>query len=305
MTRQLIALLGPTASGKTAAAVAIARTLPVEVVSADSRQVRTGMRIGTAAPTDAELAAVPHHLVGIVVPDAEWTLAAFLERARAALEDIWGRGRLPLLLGGSGQYVWALLEGWRVPAIAPDPALRARLEAEAADRGGDALHARLATLDPVSAARIDPHNVRRVIRALEIVAATSEPVPPLEREPPGFGWRAVGIQWSREALHRRTDARVEAMYVAGLVEETRALIERYGDGFPALDSIGYAEAAQVVAGEWDVEAAIPRTQTETHRLLRMQARWFRDDDARIQWIDGANLGDVVAAVEAGAHAPVR
>ena len=150
MTRQLIALLGPTASGKTAAAVAIARTLPVEVVSADSRQVRTGMRIGTAAPTDAELAAVPHHLVGIVVPDAEWTLAAFLERARAALEDIWGRGRLPLLLGGSGQYVWALLEGWRVPAIAPDPALRARLEAEAADRGGDALHARLATLDPVS-----------------------------------------------------------------------------------------------------------------------------------------------------------
>ena len=305
MTRQLVALLGPTASGKTAAAVAIARTLPVEVVSADSRQVRSGMRIGTAAPTDAELAAVPHHLVGIVAPDAEWTVAAFLERARAALEDIWGRGRFPLLLGGSGQYAWALLEGWRVPAVAPDLALRARLEAEAADRGGHALHAHLATLDPASAARIDPHNVRRVIRALEIVAATGEPVPPLEREPPAFGWSAVGVHWSREALHRRADTRVEAMYAAGLVEETRALIERYGDGFPALSSIGYAEAARVVAGEWDVDAAIARTQTETHRLLRMQARWFRDDDERIDWIDGASLGDIVAAVEAAARTPVR
>ena len=138
-------------------------------------------------------------------------MADFLERARAALDDIWGRGRLPLLLGGSGQYVWALLEGWRVPAVAPDPRLRLRLEVEAAESGGDALHAHLATLDPASAARIDPHNVRRVIRALEIVAATGEPVPPLERDEPGFNWRAVGIHWSREALHRRADARVQAM----------------------------------------------------------------------------------------------
>ena len=305
MSRHLVALLGPTASGKTATAVAVARRLPVEVVSADSRQIRIGMRIGTAAPTDEELAAVPHHLVGIVAPDAPWTLADFLARTRTALDAIWDRGHIPLLVGGTGQYVWALLEGLSVPAVPPNPELRARLEAEVADRGPDELHARLATVDPDSAVRIDARNVRRMIRALEIVEATGAPVPPREHVPPDFTWRAVGLAWPREVLYARADSRATAMYAGGLIAETSALIERYGRDLEALRTVGYAEAASVVTGEWDEATALARTQTETHRLIRMQATWFRADDERIEWRDGADLDGTVDAVVAATRAPVR
>lgn len=304
-SRRVVALLGPTASGKTAAAVAVARRLPIEVVAADSRQLRRGMVIGTAAPTAEELAAVPHHLTGIIEPDADWSLADWLRRAREAMEDIWSRGRLPLLTGGTGQYVWALLEGWSVPAVPPNPARRRELEAIAAREGDAALHRRLARADPASAERIDARNVRRVIRALEIVEATGAPVPLSAPAAPDFAWRAVGLRWPRDTLYARADERVEAMYAAGLVEETRGLLERYGGDFPALQSIGYAEALRVVQGDWDVSAAMERTMTETHRLIRMQAAWFREDDERIEWVDGADLEAVVAAVEAAARPPVR
>jgi tRNA dimethylallyltransferase len=304
MSRQLIALLGATASGKTAAAAAVAQRLTVEVVSADSRQLRREMQIGTAAPTEAELAAVRHHLVGIVAPDAPWTLADYLSRARQALEEIWDRGHTPLLVGGSGQYVWSLLEGRSVPAVPPNPPLRARLEAVAGAQGVHAVHARLAECDPASASRIDARNLRRVIRALEIVEATGAPVPPRRLTPPDFEWRVVGIAWPREALYARADARVERMYEAGLVDETRALINRYGGSFEALKSVGYAEAARVVAGEWEPRQAAERTRSETHRLIRQQGAWFRADDGRIDWRDGEEVDGVVDAVVAAARAPV-
>ena len=307
MDRQLVAILGPTAAGKTAAALAVARRLPVEVVSADSRQLRAGMRIGTAAPTDAELAAVPHHLVGCVAPDAPWTLADYLRAARAALEAIWSRGRLPLLVGGSGQYVWALLEGWQPPAVPPDPALRAELEREAAAAGVGALHARLAALDPAAAARVDARNPRRVVRALEVAMAAGTAPARAASPPPSFGWRAFGLDWPRAELHARADARVARMYAAGLVGETRGLLARYPVDLPALRSIGYAEAARVVAGEWDEATAAARTRIATHRLIRMQHAWFPPADPRIDWWPGADLDGlaaaVAAAVEVGARSP--
>lgn len=256
------------------------------------------MRIGTAAPSDEELAAVPHHLVGIVEPDTPWTLADFLEGAHAAIEDIHARERLPLIAGGAGQYVWALLEGAQPPAVAPDPALRARLKAEARVHGGEALHARLASLDPDSAERINPRNLRRLIRALEIIEATGEPIAPLPRVPPPWPWAVIGLEWSRSALFRRADERAARMYAAGLVEETRALIERCGEDFEALRSIGYAEALGVLRGDWDEAESIARTQAATRRLIRRQAAWFRPADSRINWIDGSDLYGVVAAVEA-------
>lgn len=300
--RAAVAIVGATASGKTAAAIEVARRLPVEVISADSRQMRCGMAIATAAPTAEELAAIPHHLVGTLTPEAEWSLAAFLEAARAALDDIGQRGRAPLLVGGTAQYVWALIEGWQVPAVPPGLELRGALEAEAATVGGAALHARLERLDPTSAARIDPRNVRRVVRALEIVESTGAPVQPLERRAPTLDWHVVGLEWSRAELHARADARVEAMYAAGLVEETRALMERFGTDLPALNTIGTAEARQVVLGEWTEAHAIERTKIETHRLIRMQATWFRRDDPRIRWVPGADLDAAAGAIVEAAQA---
>ena len=300
--RHLIALVGPTASGKTAVAIAASRRIPLEVVSADSRQLRAEMRIGTAAPSAEELAAVPHHLIGTVAPDAPWSLPDWLREARAAIEGTWARERLPLLVGGTGQYVWALLEGWEVPEVPPDLARRAAFEAYADQHGAAALHARLASVDPDSGRRIDPANVRRVVRALEIVEVTGRPVPPLTPRDPGFSWRIVGLRWPREVLHARADARVAAMFEAGpsgvgLVEETRALVARHGRGYPALDSIGYREALAVLDGECDVSEAIRRTRIATHRLIRMQAAWFRADDPRIEWVDGADGAAAVAAIE--------
>jgi len=292
----LLALLGPTASGKTAAAVALARELPIEVIAADSRQLRRRMRIGTAAPTEAELAAVPHHLVAVVEPDAPWTLADWLAGASAAIASCDERGRLPLLVAGTGQYAWALLEGWRVPAVPPNAALREELEVLAVREGVGALVRRLTLLDSASAERIGDRNARRLMRAIEIVEATGAPVPPLERGEPGVAWRAVGLHRSRAELYARADQRADEMYAAGLVEETRALIGRRGGSFPALASVGYAEASGVVRGEWSVEQAMERTRTQTHRLIRQQATWFRDDDERIRWVDAADSDAVTQAL---------
>lgn len=296
--RRLVAIVGATASGKTGAAVTVARQMDVEAISADSRQVRAGMLIGTAAPTAEERATVPHHLVGHVAPDAAYSLADFLREAREALEGIWARGRLPLLVGGTGQYVWALLEGWRPPAVEPDPALRAELEALLAAEGVGALFTRLREVAPLVAARLaDPRNPRRIIRAIEVAHAGA---PPPTMHPPDFVWSIVGLDWSREALHARADVRVEAMYAAGLVEETRGLIERFDPMLPAFHTIGYAQAARVVSGEWRLATAIERTKIATHRLIRMQATWFRRDDPRIHWVPGDDPAAIVAAVEAAA-----
>ena len=301
---RVVAIVGPTASGKTGVAVEVARRVRAEVISADSRQVRREMVIGTAAPTGEEQAAVPHHLVGVVAPDATWNLTAWLDRARPLISEISERGALPLIVGGTGQYAWALLEGWDVPAVPPQPEFRGRLEARAAAGDGPALYEELREVDPASAERIDPRNSRRVIRALEIVHATGKPVPPLTPRDPGFDWHVVGVRWAREAIHERADRRVVAMFEAGLVDEVRSLVERHGRAFDALRSIGYREALAVLDGSMSVEDAIRQTQIETHRLIRMQANWFREDDPRIEWVDGADLEGAVEAVVRAAGAVV-
>ncbi len=299
----LLAIVGPTGSGKTAVAVELSRHLDVEVISADSRQVRRGMRIGTAAPTDQEMAAVPHHLVGVVEPDAQYTLVDWLRGARAAIASVRERDRLPLLVGGTGQYVRALLEGWTVPEVPPNEGLRAELERLAEQQGIHALHEHLASRDPDSAARIDARNVRRVIRALEVIEATGEPVRRLGPASPGFRWRCFGLRWPRTELYQRIDERVVAMFDQGLLDETRELVERYGRAFRALRTIGYQEALGVVDGRYSIEEAIERAQLATHRLVRTQANWFPDGASWIEWVDGRDARSaaltIAAAVEKG------
>jgi len=224
----IVVVVGPTAAGKTDLAIALAAALGGEIISADSRQIYRGMDIGTAKATPEQRARAPHHLLDVVNPDQVLTLAEYQHMAYDAITGVQSRGLVPILAGGTGQYVRAVTEGWQIPAVAPDPALRAALEAEALEAGAEAFHARLAGLDPRAAARIDYRNVRRVIRALEVCLVTGRPISELQsKEPPP--WRAgrracwIGVTRPRPELYARIDARVDRMIAGGLVEEVRAL----------------------------------------------------------------------------------
>lgn len=292
----LVAIAGPTASGKSAIALDLARRLGGEIVNADSRQIYRGMDIGTAKPSPAERQLVPHHLFDIANPAAGYSLALYLRDAKAALGDAWARGALPWLVGGTGQYLWGLLEDWQVPEVPPDPALRAGLAAIAAESGPEALHERLAAVDPIAAERIDARNVRRVIRALEVHHHTGIPISTWQqRGTPPFDSLLFGIAVPRDELDRRIDRRVESMFAAGFVDEVRALLD---SGVPrdasAMSSIGYGEVARHLAGECRLDEAVEATQRATRRLARRQQQWFRRDDPRITWVQEA--GEIERAV---------
>lgn len=283
---KVVAIVGATATGKTALAIGLARRLgAAEIVNADSRQVYRGMDIGSAKPSAEEQAAVRHHLVDIVEPDQPFSLQQWLEMAHEALEGIWSRGRLPLLVGGTGQYVWALLEGWRVPQVPP----RAELREELQRRPPAELAAELRRVDPEAERYIDPRNVRRVVRALEVHQATGLPFSHWRtKEPPAFESLVIGLRLPREELYRRIDDRVEGMMQAGLLDEVRRLLEAgYSCRLPAMSGIGYREMCAHLSGEVPLEAAGERIKTSTHRLARHQGAWFKAGDERIRWIQAA------------------
>jgi tRNA dimethylallyltransferase len=299
----LVAIVGATATGKTSLAVALARRLHGEVINADSRQVYRGMDIGTAKPTPAEQAAARHWLIDVLDPDQPLTLALFLDLARAALDDVWSRGLLPIVVGGTGQYVWALLEDWHVPRLPPDPRLRAELQERAAREGPAALLEELRRIDPVAASSVDPNNARRIIRAIEVTRATGRPFSEWRRKgQPAFGATLLGLRLDRPELYRRIDARVDGMLAAGLVDEVRRLqAAGYGCELPSMASIGYREVCAYLRGACSLGEAVARIKTETHRLARMQHAWFRPADARITWLDAADphlVARAAAAVEA-------
>lgn len=273
----LVVVLGPTAVGKTALSLDLATRFNGEIVGADSRQIYKGMDIGTAKPSAAEMARAPHHLVDALPPDKQMGLAAYQRLAFAAIEDIHGRGRTPLLVGGSALYLRAVTEGLRIPEVAPDAALRAGLEAFARENGRAALHARLEALDPEAAARIHPNNMRRVIRALEIVQTTGRRKSELEAaSPPPYRILKIGLDMPRPALHARIDLRVVEMVETGLVEEMASLLAAgYPPELPAFSSLGYQEIASYLRKEISLAEAIERIQIETHRFVRHQYTWFR------------------------------
>lgn len=288
-------IVGPTAVGKTRLAIVLAQRLGGEIINADSRQVYRYMDIGTAKPTRAELSQAVHHLVDILNPDESFSLGSFLSLARQTIRDIAGRGALPIVAGGSGQYVWALQEGWQTPAVAPDEGLRREWEEWAAREGGDALYRRLEEVDPARAAELDPRNQRRVIRALEIHHLTRQrPSAYRQGGEPLPNCRIIGLTLERGALYRRIDERVEGMLADGWVEEARGLAAKgYRLGERALACPGYRELGQYLEREISLSEAAQRTKFKTHRLARRQYTWFKAEDERIHWLeaDRADLAE--------------
>lgn len=283
---RLLAIVGPTAVGKSALALRLAERFHGAIISADSRLIYRHMDIGTAKPTPAERARVPHYLIDILNPDEPFGLAQFQELAYRAIADAHHQGYLPMLVGGTGQYVWAVLEGWSIPRVPPQPTIRAQLEEQARQEGPEALHRRLAELDPTAAARIDPRNVRRVIRALEVCLTTGQPISELQRKnPPPYDTLIIGLQMERAELYARIDERVEQMIAAGLVDEVRRLLEAgYPPDLPAFSSLGYRQIIAYLRGETTLEEAIARIKRETRRLVHQQSIWFRANDPRIHWL---------------------
>lgn len=302
MLRRLVAIVGPTGTGKSAAALQLAQRLGGDIVNADSRQVYRGMDIGTAKPTAAERRLVRHHLYDIRDPRDGYSLAEYVADARAAFETIWARGSFPWLVGGTPQYAWAILENWQVPAVPPDPGLRAALDEVARTEGPAALHARLAAVDPAAAARIDPRNVRRVVRALEVFEKTGRPISAWqEKRPPDFEYLLFAIDVPRKELYERVDRRVEQMFASGLLDEVRALLEAgVPPDAPAMSSIGYEEAIGHLLGRCTLDDAIERAKRATHRLIRSQEQWFRRDDPRIIWVRDADDIELEANIFTGA-----
>ncbi len=294
----VVAVVGPTGAGKTALAIHLAQRFDGEIVNADSRQVYLGMDIGTAKPTIAEQQAARHHIIDIRAPDEPLSLGEYLPLAHQAIIDINRMGKLPILCGGTGQYVWALLEGWQVPQVPPDPAYRAELERRAESEGTAVLWRELNALDPNRAESIGPDNIRRIIRALEILHVTGEKIAAAVRsaEPP-YQALIIGLTAERSVLYDRIDARFDSMMSAGLLDEARRLGEDgYSLGTGPLASVGYSQLGAYLAGEMTLAEAIERAKTQTHRLVRRQYTWFKLSDERVVWLDA---GDGLPVAEAG------
>jgi len=283
----LIAIVGPTGVGKTRYAVALCRQVGGEIVSADSRQVYKGLDIGTDKPTPEQRSMVPHHLVDVVAPDEQFTLAQYQERAYDAIDDVLHRGRVPFLVGGTGLYVRAVLEGFAIPRVEPNLQLRQNLKEEASRKGAAELHARLAQLDPEAAHNIDPRNVRRVIRALEVYETAKERISALqERKAPPYRVLKIGLTMARGLLYRRLDERVDSMVERGLVAEVEGLLASgYSQDLPAMSGLGYRQVLMHLRGELGLAEAVQRIKSETHRFVRQQYKWFRLDDPTIHWVD--------------------
>lgn len=289
----LITLVGPTASGKTRLAIALATAVNGEIIGADSRQIYQYMDIGTAKPTAEEQQQAKHHLIDIVKPDDNLALAEYQSRAYTTIANIHARGKIPLLVGGTGQYITAIIEGWSIPQVAPNPALRAELEDYAAQQGVLALHARLATLDPTAATSIDARNVRRVVRALEVCIETGQPISELQRKkPPLFEMRHYGLTLDREELYQRADQRIDAMMTAGFLEEVRGLLQHgYDRRLPSMSGLGYAQLAGHILDGIPLNIAIEKTRHDTHDFIRRQYTWFRGHDPGILWHNSGASSD--------------
>lgn len=280
---KIIVIVGPTASGKTELALRLAKKYSGEIVNADSRQVYKGMDIGTAKPTKEEMIRVPHHLFDIINPDEDFTLAHYKKNAFEIIDDIIKRGKLPIIVGGTGLYVWAIVDNLDIPAVAPDAALRAKLS----EKSLPELAEMLKSEDPILAEKIDLKNPRRVIRALEITfSGHDSPVNNQSKLPPRYGALQIGLSVPREELNDRINSRVDNQIKNGLVEEVAGLAKKYSWSLPAMSGIGYKQLGCYLRGEMTLPDAIEIIKRDTRRYAKRQMTWFKKDK-RINWVESA------------------
>ena len=281
-------MVGPTATGKTSLGIDLALQLDGEVVNADSRLFYYGMDVATAKPTQNEIKGIPHHLIDFLSPSEQYNLAEYLKKARLVITEILDRGKVPILVGGSGQYVWAIIEGWEVPEIQPDPSLRSHLELKLAQNGIGPLAEQLAAISPITAETTDLRNPRRVIRAIERVQSKSINSSFTEGRSSDspFDHYIVGLMIDRTNLHARVLERLDSMDKNGWKQEVELLLQAgYSTKNRALSAIGYPQMISHLNGECDFSESIRLTAVATNRLIRHQNNWFKQNDTRINWFD--------------------
>jgi tRNA dimethylallyltransferase len=281
----LILIVGPTAVGKTELAIQLAEKLNGEIISADSRLFYRGMDIGTAKPSRGEMARVPHHLIDTVNPDETLSLAVFQQQAKEIIADIHARRKLPFLVGGTGQYVRAVTEGWTPPEVTENTRMRDELGRMKDEKGLEWLHDKLTQLDPEAAAKIDARNVRRTIRALEVILTTGRKFSAQRRQVDSpYHLITIGLIRPREELYRRVDERIDLMFAHGLMDEVKGLLAKgYEPTLPSMSAIGYRECVSVAKGLLTVEQAKVEMRRLTRVFVRRQANWFKESDPNILW----------------------
>lgn len=289
----LLAIVGPTATGKTAVAVEVAKQLQGEIASADSMLIYRYMDIGTAKPTSEERQGIPHYMIDLIDPDEPYSVALYQAEAERHILEISGRGKLPLLVGGTGLYIRSVIDRYSFARAGFDPGLRRQLQEEAEAFGKEALYRRLCAVDQEAAQKIHPHNLKRVIRALEVYYLTGQPVSRRQqkKEGPKYNLAMFGLAMERALLYRRIEERVDKMLAAGLVEEVRQLLQRgYGLELTSMQGLGYKEMAQYLMGRITYAEAVYLLKRNTRRFAKRQLTWF-GRDRRIKWIDVACFQD--------------
>jgi len=282
---KVVIIVGPTAVGKTRLSIRLAKRINGEIVSADSRYIYRGMDIGSAKPSIIERENVPHHMIDIADPDETWSLAQYFELSRQKIDEILARSHVPIIVGGTGQYIRAMTEGWTVPALEPDPVLRTVLNDWAKEIGPQELFRKLGVVDREACTFIDASNVRRTIRALEVIFSTGKKFSSLrtKNKPENDFW-IVGLTLPRSKLYANVDQRIEEMFKIGLIEEVKNLLQQgYDDTLPSMSAIGYREVAQFLKGEISIDEVKTLMRRNTRKFIRRQANWFKPDDPSIHW----------------------
>jgi len=292
----LIIIVGPTAVGKTEISIQLAKRLHGKIISADSRLFYKGMDIGTAKPSLEERNGIPHYLIDVAEPDEIWTLALFQREVHMLIPDINTRGYLPMLVGGTGQFVRSIVDGWVIPEVQPNPALRKALELWGDEIGKVALHDKLNILDPIAAQKIDPRNMRRTIRALEVIFNSGKRFSEQRRVIASpYDSLMIGLNRPREELYKRIDARIDMMFEKGFVTEVKSLLSLgYSSVLPTMSAIGYREVIDYLDGKTTLEEAKMLIKRATRTFVRRQTNWFKPTDPKIHWFEmGSNVLDEI------------